>query len=182
MPACAHTTEEVTRALLCLAEEGGNSNRAAAKLKAQGLQIPARTLRNWRENTFPDRYKELHETHSREIEATLVTGLRELAIAGQQASLEAVQVARAKLHESKDPAGAARNLMVTGATAMDKLYLATDRPTHITQDRNAGQILTALAAKLGLTPAEPAINGTAEDITDGPLLPVSAAVNAPAPS
>lgn len=182
----SYTEEQIRRGLLTVAKHGGSGQRASRELRSQGINIPARTLNAWRQETHTELYRELHKTHATDIEASLVAEFREVAIAASRGTLEAVNIAVTKLPESKDPAAAARNLATTAAISMDKLYLATDRPTEVRQDRGANEILNALANRLGLTsgsentssapetPQQHAVDTTADDITEGQFLPVPA--------
>src|SRR4051794_5625220 len=83
------TEEQIRRSLLTLAKHAGNSVSAAEELNANGLEIHDRTLRLWRTNK-PDLYRDLHETHAREIEGNLTTEFRELAQAATAAARLAV--------------------------------------------------------------------------------------------
>lgn len=158
-----HNPETVRTALLAIAINGGNSQAAHDALKEQGIDVSPRTLRNWRNNQYPQLYRELHDTHGREIEQAIVPGLRELMIR----SVEGAQLAADKSIEQlkagdvKDPATMGRNLMVTGATAMDKLYLATDRPTSVTEHRDVAEILRSLEKHAARQVEPPDIEGTA---------------------
>lgn len=144
--------EEITTALLTLAHHAGNSERAAAQLQQQGLQISSRTLRGWREGKHAERYRQLHETHGREIETALIPELRSNAIEGARVALLAIQKAAEEIEAGnvRDLASAARNLQVASATAMDKLYLATDRPNAPREQRSVEEILRSLEHLVGL--------------------------------
>lgn len=164
------TEEEIRRSLLTLAKHAGNSVAASRELNEQGLVIAGRTLRKWRTEQYPDLYSELHELHAREIEAMLAPQFREVAQAAAEASREAVDVALKDLRSgnTRDPAGAARNLMVTAATATDKLYLTTDRPTEARQGGDVLSLLRSLEAIIpGLAPTPPVaeIDSSAEEIS-----------------
>lgn len=155
-----YTQEQVRRGLLTLAAHGGNSHTAS-----EACGIPDSTLQDWRNRRYPELYRELHDTHGREIEQALIPELRETAILAAQASQQAVKEAQRQLANGdvKDPAGAARNLATTSAVAMDKLYLATDRPTEIRTN------LTPAAVLQRLTEALNTVNSDAiEEPTDAP--------------
>lgn len=149
----SYPPELITRCLFTLAKHGGDSEKAHTELSEQ---IPAdelptsRTLRRWRD-TYHDQYVHIHEQHIHEIEASLAPEFRELSLAATQAARQAVTqtVQALQAGNLKDPAGAARNLTVTAATAMDKLYLATDRPTEARTDTNARELITELRHLLG---------------------------------
>lgn len=166
------TEEQIRRSLLTLAKHAGNSIAASEDLKHQGLELNDRTLRLWREKRR-DLYQELHETHAREIEGQLVTEFRDLAQAAASAARLAVDktVTALNANEIKDPAGAGRNLATTAAISMDKLYMATDRPTVITEHRDASEILKGIEGRY--------VNGTAEEDTQpAALIPERATTNA----
>lgn len=147
-----YTESSIRQCLLTLAKHAGNSVRAAEELNAAGIPVGARTLRGWREGIHADLYRQLHETYGREIEHALVPEFREAAIAGAAAARLAIDkaVRQIETDQVRDTAGAARNLMVTAATAMDKVYLATDRPTAISETRDAREILLEIATRLGI--------------------------------
>lgn len=172
-----YTPEEVRRSLLTLAKHGGNSITAQAELQAHGLELAPSTLRTWKLNTHRDLYRELHETHAREIEGQLVSEFRDLASAAASAATLAVEKTVTALNagDIKDPAGTARNLSTTAAISMDKLYLATDRPTQITERRDANEILRALEGRYGPN----TVNGSAiEEKDPGPLLSAGDSISA----
>lgn len=146
--------ETITRALLTLAKHAGDSEKAHADLLTQlpADEVPtSRTLRQWRNTQHRDEYTRLHDTYRAEIEAALVPEFRELAQAAAEASRLAVDKTTKALQAGsiKDPSGAARNLTITAATAMDKLYLATDRPTEVRTDNDARALLGELKHLLG---------------------------------
>lgn len=172
--------ETVKRALLTLAICGGNSIRAEEMLKEAGHPVPSRTIRLWREGKYADLYCQLHDKHGQEIEKALIPELREGAIRAARASHQAIEEAERllALGEIKDPAGAARNLATTSAVLMDKLYLATDRPTEVRPDLDPLAILERLSKRAA------AVEGTAEEVppetSESAFLPAGTTANAPA--
>ena len=71
----SYTSEEIERGLSAVALVQGNTRRAAAALKAEGLAIPRTTLQEWTTKTHRDRYMaisedELPHTYRRIAEST----------------------------------------------------------------------------------------------------------------
>lgn len=163
------TPEEVHRALLTLAKHAGNARHASEELADNGLDVSDVTLGKWRNGKHAQLYNKLHETYGREIEASLVPEFRDLAISAANTARLAVTQAHAQLEagQAKDPAATAKNLTTAAAIAMDKVYLATDRPTEIRSDRTAQEILASLHNRA------PSINTTAVE-----LLSESSSLNA----
>ncbi len=60
--ATRHSDQTVTEALLAMALEGGNSGRAARRMKELGTPVTSRTIRRWAEK-HPDRLDELRREH-----------------------------------------------------------------------------------------------------------------------
>lgn len=160
------TEEQIRRGLLTLAMHGGNSVPAARELQQYGIEISERTLREWKNDRHSELYRELHRAHGQEIEQALVPEFRELAQAGVMAARKAIDktVEQMDAGELRDPASAARNLTVTAATAMDKLYLATDRPTERIEQRDVHEVLAQLAERLPPVHITPVIETTAVEI------------------
>lgn len=161
-PRNAHgfTPEDIHRALLALAHHGGNAKQTERFLAEElGLKITDDTLAAWRDSKHADLYRRLHDTHAAEIEAALVPEFRDLALAAASIARKAVEKTNQALDANtlKDPSAAARNLVITAGTAMDKVYMATDRPTTRIEHTDAREILRSLAKHAGT------INGTATD-------------------
>lgn len=155
--------EDIRRCLLTLAKHAGNTVRAAAELTEGGTPISNETLRTWRDGKHAELYRHLHDQYGHEIEQALIPHYRELALTATEAAKLAVTktIEQLEAGNCKDPAGTARNLSTTGAIAMDKLYLATDRPTEIHHNLTADELLDRLEAR---TPK--AINTTATELTE----------------
>lgn len=165
----SYPPELVTRALLTVAKHGGNAEAAHRDLAEQLPDEPVpdpSTLRTWRRDTHQAQYADLHAKYQAEIEANLTPEFRDLAQAAAQAANEAVDATLTALRNGnlKDPAGAARNLTITAATAMDKLYLATDRPTEVRTDNDARALLGELRSLLG------GEQGETEEIMDAEVI------------
>jgi len=174
-----YTQEQVTTGLLVLAANGGNCNTASEELHdTHQLEISRETLRRWKTTKYPELYRELHDTHRQHIEPALVAKHRDLAIRSAEVALQAVDLAEHQIlkGELKDAAGAARNLTVTSGTAMDKVYLATDRPTEIRLHQSPSDILQRLTEALNTTDTTAIEEPTPSD--HGPFLGAGASVNA----
>jgi hypothetical protein len=82
------TTQEVEGALLTLAMNGGNAERAAKQLNAAGVDVSARTLRDWRTKCYPRLYADMFTRHRGLIQDQVVNdALANAAFAGQAVRL-----------------------------------------------------------------------------------------------
>lgn len=157
-----YTPAEVDTALLVLCLTGRNSVEASRRLKKQGLDVHPRTLRSWREGIHANRYLELQRNQAPRIEAEMVNTSREIVIAANLATLEAVEATRAQVAagEAKDPSTSARNLATTAGINVDKSLLIEGRPTIITSSDDVPALLARMQRLLG-----PTFDSTAEDDT-----------------
>ena len=158
-----YTHEQVDRGLLAVAACAGNSAEASRRLGDQGLEIPARTLRAWRCETYPERYVELANAHGHEIEEILVARTREVSLKAAEAELLAIDktVEELEAGNARDPSASARNLATVRGIGTDKLALLTGRPTHRVEQRTSDDIMDRLR-KYGMV-----VDGTAEEIPPG---------------
>lgn len=144
-----HKPHDVDTALLALALAGGDVRHAHRALKAHGLTIPERTLRDWRSQTYPNRYRDLCDRHKLAIEGEVINNVRALAlrasaIAQHALDLEADRIASGEI---KDAAASLRNIATTIGISVDKVMLLEGRPTHITEQRSSDDVLRGLQAK-----------------------------------
>jgi hypothetical protein len=160
------TSEERDQSLLTLAACGGNSERASKVLKEQGITIPPRTLRRWRESLHTERYLELSRVRGREIEEVAVVRMRETMLRAQDVQQEGLEQASVQLRkgEARDPSAVARNAAVVGGINSQHLLTYTGRPNVISEHRSAEDILKSLAQRHpGMF-----IDGTAEEVPPDP--------------
>lgn len=134
--------------LLALVASAGSPTRASRALAEQGHDVPKQTLDRWK-TQHAQRYQELQDRFADQLEKQLVRQQRELALHAHEVAMLAVDKTREALEADnvKDPAGTARNLEVTAATAIDKVLLLTDRPTQITESREPSKLIASLAQK-----------------------------------
>jgi hypothetical protein len=167
--ASQYAPAEVDQALLTLALNGGNGDRTHEELKAAGLEIPARTLRDWRNSP---RYSEIQAKHAPEIRKHAISRFQEGALLNLQlaraASLQALTEAEAG--ELKDAGKTLQNATIAAGVAVDKALLLNGEPTEIAARFDIRQTSASLARKLGIT-----LDSTATDL---PLLPEIAENNA----
>jgi hypothetical protein len=154
------TTEQVDGALLTLAMLGGSTEKAGKELRAAGMNVTSRTLREWREKLYPGRYRDLCQRHARDIEGVIVRGSRAIAVRADEVTMLALEKARAQLKagEARDPASVARNAAVTKAVNIDKMMLLEGRPTQVTEHRDADELMRAIRARVTVLDKEAAID------------------------
>jgi hypothetical protein len=141
--------EERDTALLTLAACGGNSAKASAMLKQQGIGIQPRTLRKWRESQFAEHYIELAAGHGRAIEKVAEVKMRETILQAQDVQMQGLEAAAEQLKtgEARDPSAVARNAAVVGGIGLQHLLPYTGRPSAIVQHDSAEAILKRLQQK-----------------------------------
>ena len=171
----SYTAEQVDRALLVLAINGGNSVKAEAALKAQGQEVPARTLIDWKTDLYPRRYLYIQQNHGRELEDVLVAQQRELALSASLKALEGIQGIDLDRIDMRDKAKTVQALQTSAAIATDKVLTLTGRPTNVTVTADA----TAVLKKWGGRMWREGDNSTSEpSATPGELMRGSTSPNA----
>lgn len=158
-----HEPEHVAHALATLAMCGGNARQARERLLAGGIDVSESTLKYWRNDRFPERYRQACEDTAPQIEAQVVDFQRELAYRASQAAQHAValELERIDAREVKDASASARNLATTAGIAVDKVLSLTGRPTTIHEHRTPEQAMKRLRTlHPGLF-----VEGTADEIT-----------------
>jgi hypothetical protein len=170
-PARCLNEEELTTALTVLAYCRGNSRKAAALLRTQGITVSQQTLAKWRAGLHADRYRELYHRLLPDIER--IAAQRTEEIAESQAELEELLTERARKEYRDIPArdlpGAIRNTAVAKAVNIDKSLLMRGRPTQITSNLQAEPLLRKLQA-IGLM----TVDSTAEELDESEELPPAA--------
>ena len=156
--------EDIERGLTALAIYG-NSEKAVAALKANGLTAPSsRQLQNWRDQ-YPEQWNKAVREQAPKIEQQIVGDL----LTTLQVSQRTVQVAvnktleQLEAGEAKDPAGAARNIATVVGITTDKFLTLTGRPSQIVENRTADQLLASIGRLVGATPV---VDTTAEEISE----------------
>lgn len=145
--------KEIDQALIALALAGGNATRAHNALKAQGLAIPERTLRDWRHTRHADRYHDLCQKHAADIERHQIQNLREASIYGLEVTVDAFRLTHERIVDGsiKDASAAAKNIALAMAITTDKMLVLDGRPDHINETRNVSDDLRDLARMVGIT-------------------------------
>lgn len=160
--------ETVQQALTAVALAGGNSVKARKQLLAAGIDVPESTLKYWRTERFPARYRQACDELAPQIEAAVVGLQRELAVRASSAALDAIDLETDRIANGdvKDAAGSARNLSTSAAIAVDKVLSLTGRPTVIHGDKTGDALLKELR---GLAPGL-IVNGTIEEPADAEVV------------
>lgn len=141
-----YSPEDVDRGLLALAIHGA-ATRAATALEQQGHHIPERTLADWR-TRHADRYHEIANQHARRVEDVIVQQARDAALmagALEQDLMHRLATKAGEL-EAKDLANSVKNVTTTKGINVDKFLTLTGRPNHVTEHRNADELLRKLDA------------------------------------
>jgi hypothetical protein len=155
----SYTDAEVAKGLNALVAFGGSPSQASRALaEAFNLDVPATTLRAWRDSVYADRYVALQTEHGHEIEQALVRDTRDLARAAAHVERLAIEKAVEGLQANSirptDAAQIAVNMAKLKQSNIDKLLALTGRPQAITEHRSAQELIRALAAK-GVVELEP---------------------------
>lgn len=147
-----YTDDEVQRALYALIAFGGSAAPARrALLAAFDLDVPAHTLRSWREGKYAQRYTDLQVAHGTDIEDALIRDTRDIARAAGAAMREAIDRVYEGIGDPRlratEAAQIAAAMSKVQAASVDKLLSLTGRPQVITETRSAADIIRALEAK-----------------------------------
>lgn len=166
-----YSADTLELALNVLAMEGGRPRRASETLASQGITVHEKTLANWRDR-WPDRYHEICTNLQAERADRMASRAEDVAIRAAELEIELLDQLASQKSQLKpaETAGAIRNVTTTKTLNVEKVINPLrNRPSHITEVRNADEILKALEAK---TPRH--INTTAtEEPEDSTTEPVS---------
>src|SRR5215204_6978199 len=94
VPNARYGAEDVDKGLVALALASGRAEVACRVLAKEGMNVTAKTLRNWRDNLYTDRYWELHRK--------VLPRLQARAAEGHAAIADAAVELNAKLLERLD--------------------------------------------------------------------------------
>jgi hypothetical protein len=146
----AYTEAETLEVLIAVVAWAGNIPAAHRQLKAEGKHVPSESgIRTWVQRYHADRYNELREKYSQQMEAQLAHEYRDVARLASDGERKAIERAIEGLDAGtdRDPSRTAANL----ATVMDKnttkLLALTGRPTSIREDRNLNEVMRSLVAR-----------------------------------
>lgn len=143
--------------LLVLAYCGGSPKLAAAQLKAakedgQDVRTPTANGLSLLKSRNLERYLRLHEEHSGQIEQIAVAQARDTALRAGELEAKILskiegQIDQGEEIDVKTLSMALKNVSTTRGISVDKLLILTNRPTQITDKRDVGAILRAIAQK-----------------------------------
>jgi hypothetical protein len=150
------STQEVEGALLTLAINGGNTERAARQLKAAGVNVSARTLRDWRTKTYPRLYAEMFTRHRGLIQDQVISdALSNAAFAGQAVRLGLEKTLKMlEAGEFRDPSSAGKNAAIIQGISIEKAALLSGQPTQRVEYTQADEILRAIRARVSYLDGE----------------------------
>jgi hypothetical protein len=153
--------EQIDKALLAYAACGANAAKACRLLKERGIGVHPKTLTQWAEGRYADRYMEIHAKHGQQLDRVLAQETRDIALRASQVERLAVDETEKELKAGtvKDASAAARNMAVVKGVATDKLLTLTGRPAQIVEHRSAQDLVKKLEA-LGV------VDSTAEEEPD----------------
>jgi hypothetical protein len=157
----SYTDEQVAKSLNALVAFGGSPSQASRALaEAFDLDVPATTLRAWRDSVYAERYVQLQAEHGAEIEQAIIRDTRDLARAAAHVERLAIEQAVEGLHAGRirptEASQIAVNMAKLKQSNIDKLLALTGRPQAITEHRSAQELIRALAAK-GVLELEPSV-------------------------
>jgi hypothetical protein len=158
--------DEGQEAMRVLAALFGDAHAAAKVLDETSRSfVTPEQLEEWRHGPFRQAYEQYADELAPGLEQAIVRSQRELA--ARASALERRLLSKIEhdleARTLEHPAQALSAVTKTKQTAVDKLFTLTQRPTQITETRNASEIVRQLEALRVLVPIEPAIEGTADD-------------------
>lgn len=162
-----YTPAERERGLTALALASGNSRRAAALLKEQGLSIPASTLFTWPQ-LYPDEYQAVREGVLPRVKAELAEAHSALAARQVEVSSEMTERLAKEMGgiPVRDLAGAIRNIDTGSGIHTQRAAELRGEPTII-EHRSLKEIIGGLERRGIITkvPSEfEIIEGGAEEL------------------
>jgi hypothetical protein len=160
------TDDELTAGLLAMAVHLNRSKDAENALKAQGLDIPAATLRSWVKR-YPERYEEVRRANQAAIEDIYRSGLLATAREAHEAISMGVKeaVKQLKTERVHNAAQWTQQMASTTKLLVEELKTLEGKPAeHVHTIRtDARENLAETMQKLGLV-----VEGTAEEIPPVP--------------
>lgn len=168
-----YTPEQVTEALVALVAHGGNAAEAERKMQAEhekdgwALVVPARTLRDWKNDVHAEQYRRLELAYTREVEDAIIAAARENAKLAAQGTRQAIELAIEQIADGKvkDAAQSALNLSKAMGVQVNEVLRLTGRPTDGQQALDIPAILQSLAS-LGVQLQLPAVPAPTEPVVD----------------
>ena len=149
-PRRIETSDDITHCLETVALFNGNVTRAARNLTEDGWKTDRFALLRLREK-HPDVYERVQDALViRQADKSDENAYRMAAITGKL--LDRLENNPDEI-EIKDIPAAARNLSTARGIEIDKSNVLRGRPSIITEQRDASQIMRALASRLGVQSA-----------------------------
>jgi maltooligosyltrehalose synthase len=151
MPTTAkYDPQSLETALQVLAANAGNSVSARQQLLERDIDVPESTLKYWRNHAHADRYAELLNTIAPKLEQAAAHTALGITLAASTLELDLIEGLREAHHNGdlspKDMANALRNVSTTRGISTEKYLLLTGRPTSVTEHRDTGELMRALAS------------------------------------
>ena len=146
---------DVATGLRALALYGGNAQKAAKALLAEGRPIPAKTLTQWRNGKHAVEYEDIVHELRQAIGQKVSDEAMEVAAAASEVEAELIAETKAQLHDipAKDLAKAALNMSQIKRTNIESARLLRNEPTQITETRNVDESIEELRS-LGVIDVE----------------------------
>jgi hypothetical protein len=158
--------DEAHAAMRVLAALFGDATAAAKLLDEQGTAfVSATQLLEWRNGIHRDVYEQYADELAPGLEDAIIRRQRELAARATLLEDRLLSRIEKELGDKTLQNTPQALAAVTKAkqTAVDKLFTLTQRPTQITETRNAGEIVRQLEALRVLVPIEPHVEGSVDD-------------------
>ena len=183
-----YTPEQIDRALKALVLADKNVGTAARRLEQDGLPIPERTLRDWR-NIHAAQIEVLEETRDRWVQIDSAEDWESFNADALGAAKKMIaELSRREDWESMNVqslANAIQKVTTAAAIGTDKSRLLRDQPTQITESRDLPALMAAAARLLPGIEQSPlyqaVIDSTAEEV-EAPELPEGESRATPAQS
>jgi hypothetical protein len=142
--------EKRHRGLLALAACAGNARQAERLLRRtkSPVKVTYKTLTRWRDEE-PDVYARLADEHGAALEAELIVDHREAALKAMEVMDEALDHTKEKLHHmsAREASDVVHDMSRVVASSTKDLLLLTGRPTDISDNRGAVEIIRALGTR-----------------------------------
>jgi hypothetical protein len=147
-----YSENEIANGLAALALFSGSSTKAARALKQQGMEIPAATLRSWKQR-LPEKYQRAQAEVNERIWANVGDAWRAVIQDATKATAEAVAKARTAIakgdaKQATAYANAAKSLSLAGAISTDKSGAIDGRATQrtVVEERSLTQVFQQILA------------------------------------
>lgn len=158
--------EEIHVAMRTLAALFGDANAAVRVLDERSVTfVSAEQLLAWRQGEHRELYEQFAEELAPGLEDAIIRRQRELAARATMLEDRLLSKIEKELsdHTLSNTPQALAAVTKAKQTAVDKLFTLTQRPTQITENRNASEIVRQLEALRVLVPIGPAVDTTAEE-------------------